>query len=221
MNLLSISTASDILSISLCQNDKLVQSFNSKNIRQHAELIVPSIKAIIEKANTTIVQLDGICVNLGPGSFTGLRVGLSTAKGIAFGADLKMYCYFNFEELAYQVLIKKKIYGRCAVLIPARKNEFYFAVYDLKDNIFTQIGSFELMQTNEFLEHAHYFDWILTDERSKKIFENKDLIGKIILTENDSYYGALLVMSNPQKYLCKDFTYLEPLYLKNFELKRS
>ncbi len=124
MKLLSISTASDVLSLSIVEDTKLISSFSSEGNKRHAELISPKIKELLQTLNLKISDLDGVCVNLGPGSFTGLRVGLSTAKGLVYGAEIKLFGYTNFEELIFQAIIEKKISGRVAVLIPREKMNF-------------------------------------------------------------------------------------------------
>jgi tRNA threonylcarbamoyladenosine biosynthesis protein TsaB len=219
MKLLSISTASDILSLSILENQNLIQTFSSVGNKRHAELISPTIKELMQKANLKFADLDGIAVNLGPGSFTGLRVGLSTAKGIAYGAKIKIYGYTNFEELVYQGIVEKKIKGRVAVLIHSRKNEFYFAAYDVSNADFHQLDVFELMTIEDVKTHVHNFDLILVEKKLFSSLSSELESISIIGLENNSYYGALLVSQNPLKYLNENYFYLEPLYLKNFDVK--
>jgi tRNA threonylcarbamoyladenosine biosynthesis protein TsaB len=219
MKLLSLSTSSDVLSLSLSENDQLIASFESEGNKRHAELIVPEIKNLMETTGLKFSDLDGICVNLGPGSFTGLRVGLSVAKGIAFGSKLKLYGYTNFEELLLQAILRMNVNGKCAVLIPSRKNEFYFGAFQVQGKNFAQLDVFELMTFDEFKTHSHHFDYLIIDQKVESKFEelSKDL--KLISLKNNSFYGALLIQSNPEKYFCEDYFYLEPLYLKNFDVK--
>jgi tRNA threonylcarbamoyladenosine biosynthesis protein TsaB len=219
MKLLSISTASDVLSLSLVENDKLIASFNAEGNKRQAELITPGIKKLMENSGLKFSELDGISVNLGPGSFTGLRVGLSVAKGIVFGAKLKLYGYTNFEELLVQVISKNDLNGKCAILIPSRKNEFYFGAFAVQKNEFTQLDVFELMTFEEFKNHYHHFDYLIVDDKIKNLFKDINDDIQLIPLKNNSYFGALLVQSNPYKFLCENYFYLEPLYLKNFDVK--
>lgn len=219
MKLLSISTASDVLSLSIVENKKSIASFSSEGNKRHAELITPKIKELLQSLNLKPSDLDGLCVNLGPGSFTGLRVGLSTAKGLVFGAGIKLFCYTNFEELLYQAILERKIFGRVAVLIPSRKNEFYFGAFDINQNNYTQLDAFELMKLNELKNFSHHFDMIIADKKIKDLLLSELKNVEIIGIENNSFYGALIVQSDPQKYLCENYFYLEPLYLKNFDVK--
>jgi|YNPMSStandDraft_1061717.scaffolds.fasta_scaffold00736_15 tRNA threonylcarbamoyladenosine biosynthesis protein TsaB len=219
MKLLSISTASDVLSLSLTEKDKLIASFESEGKKRHAELITPEIKNLMESSALKFSEIDGICVNLGPGSFTGLRVGLSIAKGIAYGANLQLYGYTNFEELLQQAILTTSINGKCVVLIPSRKNEFYFGAFQVKGNIFSQLDVFELMTLDELKNHYHNFDYLIIDEKIKSLFEELGNEIKLVSLRNKSYFGSLLVYSNPSKYICENYFYLEPLYLKNFDVK--
>jgi len=219
MKLLSISTSSDVLSLSLVENNKLIASFESDGNRRHAELIAPEIKNLMEKTGLKFSDLNGLCVNLGPGSFTGLRVGLSIAKGIAFGSNLKLYGYTNFEELLLQAILKNNVNGKCAVLIPSRKNEFYFGAFQVKEKNFLQLDVFELMSYDEFKTHFHHFDYLIIDQKIEDKFSDLSKEIHLISLKNNSFYGAQLVLLNPAKYLCEDYFYLEPLYLKNFDVK--
>ncbi|MCR4416765.1 MAG: tRNA (adenosine(37)-N6)-threonylcarbamoyltransferase complex dimerization subunit type 1 TsaB [Ignavibacteria bacterium] len=219
MKLLSISTASDVLSLSLVEDDRMISYFESEGNKRHAELISPEIKHLMESSRLKFSDLDGVCVNLGPGSFTGLRVGLSIAKGIVFGANLKLYGYTNFEEFLKQAVSKEKIDGKCAILIPSRKNEFYFGAFAVQKEGFTQLDSFELMSFDELKNYVHHFEYLIFDEKIKNIFQEFSETVRLISLKNNAYYGALLVKSNPEKYYCENYSYLEPLYLKNFDAK--
>lgn len=219
MKLLSLSTSSDVLSLSLSENDQLIASFESEGNKRHAEVIVPEIKNLMETTGLKFSDLDGICVNLGPGSFTGLRVGLSVSKGIAFGSKLKLYGYTNFEELLLQAILRMNVNGKCAVLIPSRKNEFYFGAFQVQGKNFAQLDVFELMTFDEFKTHSHHFDYLIIDQKVESKFEELNKVLKLISLKNNSFYGALLIQSNPEKYFCEDYFYLEPLYLKNFDVK--
>ncbi len=219
MKLLSISTASDILSLSIVENENLIASFSSEGNKRHAELITPKIKELLESNNLKLSNLDGVCVNLGPGSFTGLRVGLSTAKGIVFGANIQLFGYTNFEELLYQSITRNDINGRIAVLIHSRKNEFYFGAFQIHGKIYSQLDVYELFSIEELKSFSQNFDLIIAEKKIVPSLINEIKNMEIIGIENNSYYGALLVQSNPNKYLCADYSYLEPLYLKNFDVK--
>ncbi len=219
MRLLSITTASDTLSISIVENQYLIDHFVSEGNKRHAELIAPETKNLLKKNNLQFSQLDGVCVNLGPGSFTGLRVGLSFVKGLVFGSKISLYGYTNFEELLLQTIQEFNVKDRCAVLIPSRKNEFYFGAFQVESKNFMQLDSFELMTLEEFKTHHHHFEFIIIDKKLKSQFDDLNRSNSIISISNNSYYGALLVQQNPQKYLCENYFYLEPLYLKNFDVK--
>ncbi len=75
------------------------------------------------------------------------------------------------------------------------------------------------MKVDEFVSHSHNFDTVVVENKYVDVIKEKVKNLNIIEMKNNSYYGALVVQSNPQKYLCVDYFYLEPLYLKNFEIK--
>ena len=92
----------------------------------HTEVVLPLIEALFEKAQITVQQLSGIAVSIGPGSFTGLRIGLATAKGIAYESGLPIVGVSTLHANAARV---NHFEGMIASLLDARKSELYLALF--------------------------------------------------------------------------------------------
>lgn len=221
MKLLGISTASNLLILTVTDGKKLLGSISLNESRAHAEKIIIKLSELIENIKVNLNSLDGIAVNLGPGSFTGLRIGLSTAKGLALGSGLKIYGYTSFEEYLFSAIHLKGVVGKVSVLIDSRKDEFYSANYMVVGKEFTLIDSFELVNLQQAIDFGTASNYTIVLKSSKYINEFGENLKNLIVTKADSYYGCLLVQRNTWKYLVDDYDYLEPIYLKNFVPKNK
>lgn len=131
MKLLAIDTSTERASLALlCNGD--ITSAEQPAMRQHAQLILPMIDRLLVDAGICLKQLDGIVLGRGPGSFTGLRIACSVAKGLAFAHDLPLFPVSTLETIASDVfmqdLFKLSGYG-VLTAIDARMNQIYWAYY--------------------------------------------------------------------------------------------
>jgi tRNA threonylcarbamoyladenosine biosynthesis protein TsaB len=125
MNILAIDASTAVLSLSLEAGDNFYQ-YNTDRGFQHSELIMPGVDYLFNDAQLNPTDLDLICTTLGPGSFTGLRVGMSTAKGISAGSSTPLVAVPTLDILAAPFSFFN---GTVVPLIDARKSCFYSALY--------------------------------------------------------------------------------------------
>ena len=131
MNLLAIETSTERASVALFFDGKVYQE-EQGNIRQHAQLILPMIDKMLKKAGCLISQLDGIVFGRGPGSFTGLRIACSVAKGLAYAHDLPVYAVSGLQSIAsevYQDNNDLQSDTRVLTVIDARMKQIYWDCY--------------------------------------------------------------------------------------------
>jgi len=142
MRVLGIDTALPTASVALIQDGELLaeeihggrnQGGGFQPLGNHAEVVLPLIESLLEKAQITVQQLSGIAVSIGPGSFTGLRIGLATAKGIAYESGLPLVGVSTLHANAARV---NNFEGIIASLLDARKSELYLALFR-RDNVTT------------------------------------------------------------------------------------
>jgi tRNA threonylcarbamoyladenosine biosynthesis protein TsaB len=138
MRILGIDTATAAASVALIEDGKLVaeeihtnagQSLDGKASQtrgNHAEIVLPLIQSILTRASVVASDLSGIAVSIGPGSFTGLRIGLATAKGIAYECALPLVGVSTLHANAARVT---GFDGMICSLLDARKSEVYFALF--------------------------------------------------------------------------------------------
>ena len=138
MRILGIDTAIPTASVALTEDGELLaeeihgrdvgheNGATARPMGNHAEVVLPLIGALLKKAHITLQQLSGIAVSIGPGSFTGLRIGLATAKGIAYESGLPLVGISTLQANAARV---KNFNGVIASLLDARKGEVYIALF--------------------------------------------------------------------------------------------
>lgn len=124
MKLLAIETSSSYLSIAIQSGDTFLHSHENVG-QKHAELCLPTIHSLLNEAQMKASELDGIVVSVGPGSFTGLRIGCGIAQGLALAHRLPVAHFNTLETLAFATGT-----GICQVVYDARMQEVYYATYE-------------------------------------------------------------------------------------------
>jgi tRNA threonylcarbamoyladenosine biosynthesis protein TsaB len=160
-------------------------------------------------------DLSHIAVSSGPGSFTGLRIGMSAAKGIAFGASLPIVPVPTFEALALEI---SSFLNDGTIFIIANKvkaDELYFAKFQIKSNSYIFTENLKIIDINE----------LKTDFNSVSLFGNAFINLKNMVKNNISAPRPLYVAKWSKLFgkdlLTFEYDYLEPNYLKNFIIKES
>ena len=130
MKLLSIDTSTKNCNIALFIDGEVKLAITKKNVATHSKVILALIDEILKKGEINIKDIDAFAVGKGPGSFTGIRIGISTVKGLAFNTNKKIADVSTLEALAYSYNTNKLI----ATIVDARKNELYFALYKYEND---------------------------------------------------------------------------------------
>lgn len=135
MKILCIDTASDICGVSILENTSLVVNLDNNTGRTHSENLMPMIQKALKIANISLKDINLLVCDKGPGSFTGIRIGISTVK--AFHDSLNIPCIgiSALESLAYNVKNDTLI----ASIIDCKNNNCYFALYKLANSTYTNI----------------------------------------------------------------------------------
>jgi tRNA threonylcarbamoyladenosine biosynthesis protein TsaB len=134
MKTLGIETASDICSVALLEDGLLVAERSMAGRQIHSEHLLPMIDLLLSENGQTAADLDLIAVSIGPGSFTGLRIGLSTAKGLAYAASKPVAAVSTLEALAFNVVRAALNADASAVLaiLDSRRGECFAGCYTLR-----------------------------------------------------------------------------------------
>ncbi|MBF37867.1 MULTISPECIES: tRNA (adenosine(37)-N6)-threonylcarbamoyltransferase complex dimerization subunit type 1 TsaB [unclassified Idiomarina] len=126
-SLLAIDTSTENCSVALVHDGKLTTR-DIESPREHSQKLLPFVEEVLDRAGVSLAELDGLVVGAGPGSFTGVRIGVSMAQGLAFSADLPVYPVCSLQALAQQAIRKNDVAGVVAC-IDARMGEVYYALY--------------------------------------------------------------------------------------------
>lgn len=127
-----IETSTALCSTALAEDGKIVSYLESTTPRAQASLTAPFVKQMLDGHGIAVSDCDAVCVSKGPGSYTGLRVGVSTAKGLCFGAGIPLIAVGTLDTLVYQAADEGLLPEGCRYVIPmvdARRMEVYTAVF--------------------------------------------------------------------------------------------
>lgn len=133
MKTLCIDTSSKICAVAILDNDKLVKKIELNNGLTHSESLMPIIKDIFEETNLTLNDINLLICDIGPGSFTGIRIGIATVKAFSDSFNIPIIGVSSLTSLAYNV----KNEGLICSLIDCKNNNCYYSLYELKNNTYT------------------------------------------------------------------------------------
>lgn len=145
MLILGISTSSNIASVALSKDAECIKELNINNNKTHSETLVPLINELLSETNIKLQDINLIACDNGPGSFTGIRIGISTVKAIAESLNIPVIAVSSLEGLAYNISSSECI---CS-LIDARNNQVYCGLFDSNH---TLIGNYMADDINAVLK---------------------------------------------------------------------
>ncbi len=128
MKILSISTSSNIASVSISENEDCILELNINNNKTHSETLIPLIDKLFHESNLKLSDIGLMACDIGPGSFTGIRIGISSVKAIAQSLDIPIVDVSSLEALAYN--IQNENFKTICSLIDARNNQVYCGIFD-------------------------------------------------------------------------------------------
>lgn len=211
---LNMDTALETASVSITKDGEILEQSVNTAQSDHAAWLHPAIHRLLQKTGILLQQLDAVAVSIGPGSYTGLRVGLSAAKGFCYALNIPLLTVGTLESIAETV--KEKAVDLVCPLIDARRMEVYAAVYD-KD--MTEIASphsctIDQSSFSQFLSTRHV---LFCGNGSKKL-QKTITDPNAVFIDDGAATDAFARLS--QKYLLEkkfaDLAYTEPLYIKEF-----
>ncbi|MDX1956508.1 MAG: tRNA (adenosine(37)-N6)-threonylcarbamoyltransferase complex dimerization subunit type 1 TsaB [Chitinophagaceae bacterium] len=213
--ILAIDTAQESASVCIAKDKHLVAIRTNNNQKDHAVWIHNALEEIRIEAGIAWNELDAVAISNGPGSYTGLRVGLSTAKGLCYTLDKPLITIGTLEMMAWGM--KELATDLICPLIDARRMEVYYAVYD-KALLPIEEPSAKILQQKSFDNYIYDRQIVFAGSGSFKLkelmhgHENATFI-------NLMFDSSLLILPSLDKYLkgqFADLAYVEPLYVKEF-----
>ena len=218
--ILNIETATTNCSVSLSKEGETLVFKEDNNINySHAESLHVFINEVLESAKIKPSQLDAIAVSKGPGSYTGLRIGVSAAKGLCFALDKPLISVATLESLAHQIKIDE---GVIVSMLDARRLEVYSAIFDANHQYIreTQAQILDAHSFKEYLEKGNVYFIGDGVEKTKTLIQHPNAI-----FINDKLPSAkemgVLAYDKYKKNDIEDVAYFEPYYLKDFIALKS
>lgn len=216
--ILCLETTTTNCSVALGKDGSLlaVKEEDSKSY-SHDRNLHPFIKEILEENQINIKQLDAIAVSRGPGSYTGLRIGVSTAKGLCFSLDKPLIAVDTLEVLYTQ--IKEKEFDFFTPMLDARRMEVYTAVFDKegKNPLPTSAKILDANSFKEFLDRGKVLFAGTGTDKFKEICMHPNAF--FLETTPSAKEMVTLADNKYKKSGIKDVAYFEPYYLKDFIAK--
>ena len=212
--ILNIDTAVESASVCLAKDTQPVQFAINNNQRDHASWLHSSIQKIISDAGLTTKDIEAIAVTIVPGSFTGLRVGLSAAKGLCYALNIPLIAINTLEVIATGV--KEDQADMICPLIDARRMEVFMAVYDKQMQ--------EIIKPCAMIIEPDSFNSLLQSGKIAFAGNGSKKLQKIIVHSNAIFNNFIatsidMIILSAKKYVEKNFanlSYVEPFYIKEF-----
>lgn len=228
--ILSIETGTDVCSVALAKDGKLVSLCETSEGRHHAQDTAVYIKEILEQNDLRSDELDAIAIGRGPGSYTGLRIGTSLAKGVCYASGIPLIAVNSLEAMVYTAKedieaglvdisgIEKAIF---CPMIDARRMEVYCQLFDYEVNPLSEIEA-HIVTPESFRNEREAGPFIIFGSGAAKSFETLKGPNTHMIDVASSAKGFCeLAERHFQNAHFEDIAYFEPFYLKDFVVTSS
>jgi len=214
--LLNLETATTNCSVSISKGNEIISlKENNAMSYSHSEQLHIFIKEALEEASLSFSDLNAVAVSKGPGSYTGLRIGVSAAKGLCFSLDLPLIAIPTLESMAHQVQLGE---GELAIpVLDARRMEVYSAVFNNKYQEIRDTRA-EIIDENSFLDYVSEHKVHIVGsgaEKCKEILEQPNFHFDTSMVPSAKEM-APIAFEKYKKGQFEDVAYFEPFYLKDF-----
>jgi tRNA threonylcarbamoyladenosine biosynthesis protein TsaB len=217
MIVLGIETSTAVCSVGLANELDLRVERSLVESHIHSEKLLTLIQEVCQNQQLSLQQLDGIAISIGPGSFTGLRIGLSTAKGLCYSLGKPILDVPTFEAIASTVFLSHSEYKRVMICIDAKQGEYYIGIYEKVGRTLCQVFPVKIGNLSSTLSEVYKGTIIVTDriDEVKKIFNGSMIVESVLpYCRGDIIAGmAIEKLKAGQKNAQMN---LEPMYLKDF-----
>lgn len=152
MKILAIESSAVTASVAIVDEDSVLANYTINHKKTHSQTLLPMIDEICRMTETEVEDLDAIAVSIGPGSFTGLRIGVATAKGIALAKDKPMVAVKTLEALAYN------LYGSSKTIVPimdAKRKHVYSAIYKFEEGKLVELRKTNLISIEDLTKELN------------------------------------------------------------------
>ncbi len=224
--ILCIDTATPVCSVALADKKEIIAHIDSTEEKVHASHLGIFVDNVLQKAGKSVKQLDAVAISKGPGSFTGLRIGVSLAKGLCYGSDIPLIAVDTLQAIAFGMIkaVENKHTElpsfeniRYCPMIDARRMEVYTAVYDSQNQPVEKVTA-KIIDESSFESYLEIGQLVFAGDGASKC---KDLIRNRNAFFLSEFAHSAVFMNEIAQQLFDDekfenIAYFEPYYLKDF-----
>ncbi|MHC1777073.1 MAG: tRNA (adenosine(37)-N6)-threonylcarbamoyltransferase complex dimerization subunit type 1 TsaB [Lentimicrobium sp.] len=220
--ILSIETATPVCSICLSDGDKILGIRETSDHNSHSRVVAVFIEELLRETGTGKHSLDAVAVSKGPGSYTGLRIGVSTAKGLCYALDKPLISIGTLEAMAHGMKMHPRLEkeGMPVIFVPmidARRMEVYTALFDENLRLLRKTSA-DVVDAESFADFLPGHHLVIAGDGAEKC---RNLLTHPNITFLDDFAASARYMTAPVNRLFEsgvfeDTAYFEPFYLKDF-----
>lgn len=215
--LLSLDSSAVTASVALTDGDRVIKSEFVNSGLTHSETLLPMVKRVI--GDNEFSSLDAVAITAGPGSFTGVRIGVATVKGIAFAGNIPCYGVSTLEAIAYNFVDDNCVV--CAVM-DARRMQFYNAIFKVENGIVSRITPDRAISIDDLREELKQYDSvIIAGDGAALCSQNIALDNCKIAADDKIYQNALSVAKCVKNKKAIAPSALMPVYLRQSQAERE
>ena len=210
MNILSFNTSTEKFSLAIYKKNKIIFYYSRILEKNYSKYLIPIIQDSLNKAKINLKQINIISISLGPGSFTGIRLGIAAAKGLSAPHNISLFG-FNNMDLILNSLDKKNNNKKILILIKSKKNDFYYQIFDSKHKPLNKIAYFSNFKLPKFSKNEEI---LVTGDINKETKNKiKFIVKKKFLFKKNSFNAKNLInltkLNLSKNYVKK----IEPIYI--------
>lgn len=227
MKILGIDSSGLVASAAIADEKNIIAEFTVNNKQTHSQTLLPMIEKVVDMSGIELEQIDAIAIAAGPGSFTGLRIGSATAKGIGLALKKPVVSVPTLEGLAYRVSVFD---GIICPIMDARRNQVYTGIYKMYKGNLVCLSEQKAVDIHEIMEELEKYDEkviFLGDgvevqrETIEKEFKKEYCFAPIHLSKQSAAAVAVLgdIYFNQGK--AEDAAEHKPIYLRKSQAERE
>ena len=215
--ILSLDSSAVTASVALTDGDRVIKSEFVNSGLTHSETLLPMVKRVM--GDNEFSSLDAVAITAGPGSFTGVRIGVATVKGIAFAGNIPCYGVSTLEAIAYNFVDENCVV--CAVM-DARRMQFYNAIFKVENSIVSRITPDRAISIDDLREELKQYDSvIIAGDGAALCSQNIALDNCKIAADDKIYQNALSVAKCVKNKKAIAPSALMPVYLRQSQAERE
>lgn len=215
--LLSLDSSAVTASVALTDGDRVIKSEFVNSGLTHSETLLPMVKRVM--GDNEFSSLDVVAITAGPGSFTGVRIGVATVKGIAFAGNIPCYGVSTLEAIAYNFVDENCVV--CAVM-DARRMQFYNAIFKVENGIVSRFTPDRAISIDDLREELKQYDSVvIAGDGAALCSQNIALDNCKIAADDKIYQNALSVAKCVKNKKAIAPSALMPVYLRQSQAERE